>query len=204
MQTKINSFQAHPWHGVTPGEDAPKMVNTFIEIVANSTLKYEIDKISGILKIDRPQLYSSLCPTPYGFIPRTYCSKHTAACHNKLPKGVDGDRDPLDICVLTSHEIPHGGFLARAVPIGGLALVDRNEVDDKIIAVLVGDPAYGEISDIKDLPEALLHRLSHYFLSYKAIPGRTKNPIKIHNVYGRTLAQAVIKASIEDYADLVM
>lgn len=202
MQNKFNSYQAHPWHGVPPGEEVPKIVNTFVEIVANSTLKYEVDKESGLLKIDRPQRYSSLCPTLYGFIPGTYCGKYTAACHPALRKTVDGDHDPLDICVLTSHEIPHGGFLARAIPIGGLALVDRNEVDDKIVAVLVGDPAYGEISDLDGLPAALLNRLSHYFLSYKALPGHT-NPVKIQSTYGRKQAHNVIKAAIKDYAELV-
>ena len=179
-------------------------MNAFIEIVPNSTLKYEVDKESGILTIDRPQRYSSLCPMLYGFVPGTYCGQGTARCHSSLKKGlVDGDQDPLDICVLTSHEVPHSGFLARAIPIGGLALVDRNEVDDKIIAVLVDDAAYGELTELADVPEALINRLSHYFLSYKTPPGSSPKTVKIHQHYGRTKAHSIIKAATNDYAVLL-
>ncbi len=201
----IQSYQAHPWHGINPGDEAPQTVNVFIEIVPNSTLKYEVDKTSGLLTIDRPQRFSSLCPMLYGFIPGTYCSDKTARihAHSKKHSKIEGDRDPLDICILTSHEVPHGGFLARAIPVGGFALLDRNEVDDKIIAVLVGDPAFGKIKDLSKIPDDLIQRLSHYFLSYKTPPGENKSPVKISKIYGKSTAHQVIKASIKDYFDLV-
>src|SRR5690242_17347130 len=117
-------FQAHPWHGISPGPKAPESVTAYIEIVPADDVKFELDKASGHLKVDRPQRYSSLCPTLYGFIPQTYCSTEVARrCGEKTGiELIEGDHDPLDICVLTERTIPHGGFLVRARPIGGLRL----------------------------------------------------------------------------------
>src|SRR5205085_2388207 len=133
--------KAHPWHGIAAGDDAPREVTVFIEIVPGDTVKYEIDKSTGYLKIDRPQQYSNIVPANYGFIPRTFCGTGIARlAASGSGKAVDrGDFDPLDVMVLSEHHIPRGDIILKAVPIGGLCLIDNGEADDKIIAVLKGD-----------------------------------------------------------------
>src|SRR5687768_16325214 len=160
--------QAHPWHGVSAGEGAPERVTAFIETVPSDTVKYELDKVSGHLRVDRPQRYSSACPTLYGFVPQTYCAERVAAHSQERTKRpiTARDGDPLDICVLTERPFPMGNFLLTARPIGGLRLVDRTEADDKIIAVLEDDAVYGGLAEIGDCPPRILERLRHYFLSY--------------------------------------
>src|SRR5688500_13974528 len=113
MKPSKTTHQAHPWHGISPGERCPEEEEAFIEIVPTDTVKYEHDKASGHLRIDRPHRYSSLCPTLYGFIPRTYCAEQVAArCMERTSrKGIQGDGDPLDICVLTEKTFGHASFL---------------------------------------------------------------------------------------------
>jgi inorganic pyrophosphatase len=113
--------------------------------------------------------------------------------------GIVGDGDPLDICVLTERPITHGAILVRARTIGGLCLLDKGEADDKIIAVLVDDPAYGAFRDLGDVPTALVDRLRHYFLTYKDIPdATTPRTCEIAAVYGVARAHEVVRASIAD------
>ncbi|HKV11594.1 MAG TPA: inorganic pyrophosphatase [Thermoanaerobaculia bacterium] len=197
------SFKAHPWHGIPAGPEAPRVVTAYIEIVPTDTVKYEIDKASGHLKVDRPQMFSNVCPTLYGFIPQTYCGDRVAAfaAAKEERRVVEGDGDPMDICVLSEKAFSHGDFLLQAVPVGGLRLIDRGQADDKIIAVLKGDAAYGHAQEIGDLPEALVDRLKHYFLTYKRPPGATDAVIEIAAVYGRTEAYEVIGNSREDYRE---
>lgn len=194
-------FQAHPWHGVPPGTDAPAIVNAFIEIVPTDAVKYELDKPSGRLRVDRPQRFSSMCPTPYGFIPQTFCGESVAArCESRTSRnGIRGDGDPLDICVLTERPASHGDFFVRAVPIGGLRMIDGNEADDKMIAVLESDVTYGHLRDIADAPTGLIDRLRHYFLSYKQLPQEGERRVEIAEIYDRGEALAVIQSSVEDY-----
>jgi inorganic pyrophosphatase len=194
-------FQAHPWHGVPTGPEAPGVVTAYIEIVPTDTVKYEIDKASGHLKVDRPQQFSNVCPTLYGFIPRTFCGERVAAfshARTDLPT-VEGDGDPMDICVLSEKAFSHGDFLLQAVPVGGLRLIDRGQADDKIVAVLKGDAAYGHCREIGDVPSALVERLEHYFLTYKRPPGSDQEAVQIAAVYGRAEACEVIERSREDY-----
>ncbi|HZV69923.1 MAG TPA: inorganic pyrophosphatase [Saprospiraceae bacterium] len=195
-----NLFKSHPWHGVSIGEKAPSIVTAFIEITPTDTVKYEIDKESGILKVDRPQLFSNFVPALYGFVPQTYCKEEIAKlCMQQTGlTGIEGDGDPLDILVLTEHPIAHGDILVQAIPIGGLKMIDANQADDKIIAVLQKDAMYAHIEDIFQLPEAILQRLTHYFLTYKLYPGKTQ-PVEIPNIYGREEAMRVIEASRQDY-----
>jgi inorganic pyrophosphatase len=197
-------FRAHPWHGVAIGERAPEVVTAYVEIVPADTVKYEIDKVSGYLKVDRPQRYSNVCPTLYGFVPRTYCADRVAErCAERTGRaGIVGDGDPLDICILAESVIPRGDILLRAVPIGGLRMLDGDEADDKIIAVLEGDAVYGAWRDIDACPPSLLDRLRHYFLTYKELPGdRPDRPrVEIAEVYGREEAHEVIRRSQQDYA----
>lgn len=196
-------YKAHPWHGISAGDGAPETLTVFIEIVPSDTIKYEIDKDSGYLKIDRPQKYSNIVPSLYGFVPQTYCGEEVAKlARERGANVVEGDGDPLDICVLSSHHIPHGDILLKAIPIGGLCLNDKGEADDKIIAVLVGDQIYQKYTDVSELPEGILARLKHYFLTYKSLPDE-KNAIEISDVYGREAAHEVIKKSMLDYRDLI-
>lgn len=200
MPTRL---QAHPWHGISIGDDAPAVVNAFIEIVPSDTVKYEIDKASGHLKLDRPQQFSNVCPAPYGFVPRTWCTTNVAALAARRTSTpiTAGDNDPLDVCVLTEHPITHGAILLRARPIGGLCLIDKGEADDKIVAVLVDDAAYGGFRDLADAPAPLVDRLRHYFLTYKDLPGSTApRRCEIAGVYGADDARAVIRAAMADYA----
>ncbi|MBJ6764765.1 inorganic pyrophosphatase [Myxococcaceae bacterium JPH2] len=196
-----SSYQLHPWHGVTPGSEAPEVVTAYIEIVPTDAVKYELDKESGILKLDRPQRFSSQCPSLYGFIPQTYCDELVAKrCAERTGlKDVHGDRDPIDICVLTEKVVSTGNLLVRAVPVGGFRMVDGNEADDKIIAVLESDLVYGELQHIAQLPRPLLDRLKHYFLTYKQLPGEGKRSVDIAEVYDRPEALEVIKRSMKDY-----
>lgn len=195
-----NVHKAHPWHGIPMGENAPELVNAFIEIVPTDTVKYEIDKATGYLMIDRPQKYSNIVPALYGFIPKTYCGDKIALlARERSGRDVtEGDGDPLDILVLCEKIISHGDILCTAKPIGGIRLIDGGEADDKIIAVLKGDEVYGGFSDLSELPEGIVERLKHYFLTYKNLPGE-KAHIEITNVYGREEAHEVIMTSVEDY-----
>ena len=196
-------FQAHPWHGVPAGDDAPGVVNAYIEIVPTDAVKYELDKGSGHLRVDRPQRFSSMCPAPYGFVPQTYCGAGVAAlCEARTRRaGIRGDGDPLDVCVLTERPAAHGAFVVRALPIGGLRMIDGDEADDKIIAVLESDVAYGHFRDIADVPRGLVDRLRHYFLSYKQLPGDAPRRVEIADVYDRAAALETIRASVEDYRE---
>jgi inorganic pyrophosphatase len=202
-------FSSHPWHGVPIGEKAPGVVTAYVEMVPTDTVKYELDKDTGLLKVDRPQKYSNVCPSLYGLVPRTHCTARVAAlCEERTGRsGLVGDGDPLDICVLTEKEITHGNVLVRAIPIGGLRMLDGAEVDDKIIAVLAGDAVYGGLTDISGLPPLLLDRLRHYFLTYKQGPDDAHASCEITHVYGRDEAHEVIRRSMEDYergfADIV-
>jgi inorganic pyrophosphatase len=208
-------FKSHPWHGIPSGIVSregvihPEIVNVFVEIVPTDTFKYEVDKNSGMLRVDRPQMYSNVCPQMYGFIPQTYCMEEVAllcdavvqrelkepANHAKMR----GDSDPLDICVMAERSIPHGDVLVSARPIGGFRMIDKGEADDKIIAILQDDVAYQHIKDIKDCPISMIQRLSHYFLTYKLPPGSTENVCSILEIYGAKQAHEVIHASMKDY-----
>lgn len=196
-------FQSHPWHGVDCGSDAPRRVTAYIELVPTDTVKYELDKDSGILKIDRPQQFSNVCPSPYGLIPRTLCGTKTAALMEERTgrPGLEGDEDPLDILVLTEKELSQGNVLVQAIPIGGLGMLDGNDVDDKIVAVLVNDAVFGGLSDIGQLPAALLNRLKHYFLTYKQGPDDRGAACELTRVYGRDEAHRVIERSRADYEE---
>ncbi|GJM36091.1 MAG: inorganic pyrophosphatase [Saprospiraceae bacterium] len=193
-------YKSHPWHGLPIGDEAPDMVASFIEVIPSDTVKYEIDKRSGYLKIDRPQKFSNIVPALYGFIPQTYCSQQVAAyCMEKTGReNIIGDDDPLDICVLTEREVTHGNIIVNAIPIGGFRMIDGGEADDKIIAVLNKDEVYSQWTDITELPDNILNRLKHYFLTYKQLPGEPPK-CEITHVYGREEALEVIRRSQIDY-----
>lgn len=188
-------WRPHPWHGLDPGPDPPRIVNAYIEITPFDLVKYEIDKETGYLKVDRPQRGSSQPPTLYGFIPQTYCGARLAGLS---PTADKGDGDPLDICVISERPINRSEVILKARVVGGLQAVDADEADDKIIAVLANDEVWHAARDVSDLPEAIVKRLRHYFSTYKSLPGETP-VMSIEQVYGAEHALAVIQASLDDY-----
>lgn len=193
-------FVSHPWHGIEVGEKAPAVVNAYIEIVPSDAIKYEIDKPTGHIMVDRPQKLSNHMPCLYGFVPKTLCDEQVAAFANEKTGRTDivGDNDPLDICVLSERSFSHTGILCEAKVIGGFRMLDGGEADDKIIAVLKGDQAYGNMEDISEMPKMVIDRVRHFFLTYKDLDGGAKN-VEITHVYGKEEAFEVIKRSSADY-----
>ena len=147
----------HPWHGASYGNKAPAIVNGLIEIPQGSRTKYEIDKATGLLKLDRV-IYSSFhYPVNYGFIPQTL--------------GHDGD--PLDILVLCSQSI-QSLCLVQATVIGNMQMIDSGEKDDKIIAVATKDPSVNHISSLEEMPRHFVNELRNYFEQYKVLENNSK------------------------------
>jgi inorganic pyrophosphatase len=188
-------WRPHPWHGLDVGKDPPKLVQAYIEITPFDLMKYEIDKSTGYLRVDRPQRNSSLPPTLYGFIPRTFCGEEVKA----LCEGATaGDNDPLDVCVISEQPINRSEVILNARVIGGLQMVDHGEADDKIVAVLANDNLWTKVDDIADLPSVMIDRLRHYFETYKLVPGEPA-PTTIQQIYGAEHAFKVVRASMSDY-----
>ena len=188
-------WRPHPWHGLDVGPVAPSVVHAYIEITPFDLVKYEIDKVTGYLKVDRPQRTSSLPPTLYGFIPRTYCGERVGAL---MKDAKFGDQDPLDICVVSERPISRAEVILSARIVGGLPMIDGGYADDKIIAVLANDNLWGNIREVTELPTALVDRLRHYFETYKLLP-RDSTQVSIGALYGRDHAEQVIQAAISDY-----
>ncbi len=193
-------FVSHPWHGVEVGEKSPAVVNAYIEIIPADAIKYEIDKATGHIMVDRPQKLSNHMPCLYGFVPKTYCDEQVAAFSREKTgrNDIEGDGDPLDICVLSERSFNHGNILCEAKVLGGFRMLDGGEADDKIVAVLKGDQAYGDINDISELPKMVVDRVRHFFLTYKDLDGGAKN-VEITHVYGKDEAYEVINRSRADY-----
>jgi inorganic pyrophosphatase len=188
-------WRPHPWHGLSAGPAPPSVVSVYVEITPFDLVKYEVDKATGYLRVDRAQRTSSLPPAVYGFIPHTYVGPSVAAL---LPGSRKGDGDPLDVCVLCERPIDRAEVILDAQVVGGLPMLDHEEADDKIVAILCNDPVYRHITEIAQVPAALLDRLIHYFSTYKltASAGRTAT---VGAPYGRAHAEAVIRAAIADY-----
>lgn len=195
--TPFYRWRPHPWHGLELGPRPPQVVHAYIEITPFDLMKYEIDKTTGYLRVDRPQRTSSQPPTLYGFIPRTYCGDRVS----RLLKGSErGDSDPLDICVLSERPINRGEVIVDARVVGGIPMIDHGEADDKIIAILANDSVWDQVEDVADLPEVLVERLRHYFQTYKMKPGQ-ESKLVIEETYGRAHALEVIRAASEDYQE---
>jgi inorganic pyrophosphatase len=197
----VQLYKLHPWHGIPIGNDCPTTITAYIEMVPADTVKYEIDKLTGYRKVDRPQKFSNIVPALYGFIPQTYCDENVRVyAQEKSAKiVVRGDGDPLDICVLTERNITSGDIILEAIPIGGFRMIDKGEADDKIIAVLKQDEIYQGFKDVADCPPSLINRLKHYFLTYKNIPGSENTAVEITHTYGALEAHEVIRRSMLDY-----
>ncbi len=193
----VDRFRPHPWHGLDVGPDPPDVLNAYIEITPFDFMKYEVDKISGYLRVDRPQRSSAQVPTLYGFVPRTYCAERVGRL---APAAKRGDGDPLDICVISERTIDRSEIIVRGRVIGGLQMIDGGEADDKLISVLENDYVWGQARTIGDVPSVIVERLQHYFLTYKLVPGR-KSQARITRVYDRNHARKVVRAAIADYEE---
>lgn len=191
-------WRPHPWHGLECGPEPPRRVHAYIEITPFDFVKYELDKETGYLRVDRPQRTSSQPPSLYGFVPRTYCGNRVGAL---MPGAKRGDGDPLDVCVISERPISRCEVILNASVIGGLQMLDNEEADDKIIAVLENDNIWGSVEEVAQLPEILVERISHYFQTYKMVPGK-EPPVEISKAYDRAHAEKVIQASIEDYREM--
>lgn len=190
-------WRPHPWHGLETGPEPPRLVYAYIEITPFDLIKYEVDKVTGYLTVDRPQRSSSQPPTLYGFVPRTYCGQRVGALSQIATYG---DRDPLDICVISERPINRSEVLVRAKVVGGIQTIDHGEADDKIIAVLENDNIWKDAEDLPDVPEVLVERLQHYFSTYKLVPGE-KSQVTIEQTYGVERALKVVEAAMQDYAE---
>jgi len=173
------------------------VLNAYIEITPFDLMKYEVDKVSGYLRVDRPQRSSAQHPALYGFVPRTYCGERV---RRLAPGAKRGDGDPLDICVLSERAIARNEIIVRGRVIGGLQMIDGGEADDKIISVLENDHVWGVARNVSDVPPVLIERLQHYFLTYKLVPGQ-RAQARIASVYGRAHALKVVRAAMADYRD---
>lgn len=195
--TGFTPWRPHPWHGLETGPEPPVMVTAYVEITPFDVVKYEIDKPTGYLKVDRPQQTSSSPPTLYGFIPRTFAG---ARVRDLCPGAASGDGDPMDVCVISERPIDRADILLTVRVVGGLQMLDGGEADDKIVAVLVKDPLWADVQDLVELPPALIDRLAHYFETYKLYRG-SEADVAIQRRYGREHAFRVIEASMDDYRE---
>ncbi len=174
-----NQRNMNPWHDLSTGKDAPEIVSGIIEIPKASRAKYELDKDSGMLKLDRV-LYSSMYyPANYGFIPQTYCD----------------DGDPLDILVLSNITI-QPLCIVRAKVIGVMQMLDGGEADDKIIAMAADDISVSHINDISQLPIHYLNEIKSFFEDYKKLENKT---VKVEEFLGKDVAIDIINQAMVDY-----
>lgn len=172
-------MMTNPWHSVSPGSEVPNVVNAIIEIPKGCRAKYELDKESGLLKLDRV-LYSSVYyPANYGFIPQSYCDDH----------------DPLDILVISQVEcVPM--CIIDAKVIGVMQMIDGGEADDKIIAVAANDMSVNHISDITELPPHFIDEMRHFFEEYKKLEKKT---VVVEEFQNKEKAKQIILKSFDDY-----
>ena len=188
-------WRPHPWHGLDVGPDPPRIVHAYIEITPFDLVKYEIDKVTGYIRIDRPQRTSSQPPTLYGFIPRTYSGARVCALS---PHAEQGDSDPLDICVISERPLTRAEVILNARVVGGIEATDGGEADDKIISVLENDEYLSDVQDVSQLPPIMVERLRHYFATYK-MTAAGESMMSIERVYDREYALQVVAAAMADY-----
>ena len=194
-------FRPHPWHGISVGDEAPDKVTAYIEIVPTDPVKYELDKTTGYLKIDRPQKFSNVYPSLYGFIPQTFCGEENAAfCAQRTGRdGIVGDGDPLDVCVL-GPTVPIGSVV-KARPIGILTLLDNGEIDDKVLLVMQSGP-FAKVSSLADLDKrfpGVTPILQTWFTHYKGYGKDGKIQLTSPGFKGRAATIKTIGDAIQDF-----
>ena len=172
---------SHPWHGVPPGDQAPRIVNAVIEIPQGSRAKYEIDKESGLLKLDRIIYSSFYYPCNYGFIPQTY----------------GDDKDPLDILVITSMPV-QAMCLMQAKVIGVMQMIDSGDADDKIIAVAANDPSVNHYNNIEEIPPHFFDELRHFFEEYKRLENKS---VTVNEFGDKAVALTIIEDAFALYKE---
>lgn len=175
--------KTNPWHKVKVGSKQPDIVNGIIEIPRNTRAKYELDKDSGLLLMDRVIYSSMYYPANYGFIPQTYCD----------------DNDPLDILVLSQITIVPMCIVSAKV-IGAMRMLDGGEKDDKIIAVAENDMSVNHMNDIEELPEHFIRELRNFFEDYKKLENKT---VEVEDFQNAETAKEIISKAIEDYRNLI-
>jgi inorganic pyrophosphatase len=193
----FHTWRPHPWHGLEIGPEPPRIVNAYIELTPFDMVKYEIDKQTGYLRVDRPQRTSSQPPVLYGFIPQTMCGERLSRLS---PQAKRGDGDPLDICVISERPISKSEIVLTAQVVGGLRLIDDGEADDKIIAILQNDYVWANTTTITGLPPVLTERLVHYFKTYKLVAGEAPR-ITTVEVYDYQHAWQAVEAAMADYRE---
>ena len=172
----------HPWHDIPCPEPIEEGFPAFIEIPKGSKVKYELDKDTGLLKVDRILFSAVHYPANYGFIPRTYCD----------------DGDPLDVLVLCQEPVaPMCTMRARAI--GVMQMRDEKGLDDKIVAVHLDDPAYSQYTHVREVPSHVLLELRRFFEDYKLLE---KKKVEVAEMQGPFEANKIIRASIEGYRHL--
>lgn len=169
------------WHDVSAGKEAPGKVNTIIEIPKGSDVKYEIDKETGLVKLDRFLFSAVYYPGDYGFVPQTLWD----------------DGDPLDVIILTGRPV-YPGTLAEVRPVGILHMIDDGDEDDKIVAVYTEDPRYNEVQDISDVPKHIIMELKNFFETYKMLQGKKTEVPKMD---GREAALEAVKKGLRLYKE---
>lgn len=179
----MNIDQNNPWHSVSPGPNCPNVVEGIIEIPKNTRAKYELDKDSGLLRLDRVLYSSFYYPCNYGFIPQTYCD----------------DKDPLDILVLSQIDVVPMCIISAKV-IGVMRMLDGGEADDKIIAVAENDMSVNHITDIDELPRHFLRELRHFFEDYKKLENKE---VKVEEFQPAAMARDIVSRSLLDYQELI-
>jgi inorganic pyrophosphatase len=172
---------SHPWHGVPTGEQAPRVVNAVIEIPQGSRAKYEIDKDSGLLKLDRVIYSSFYYPCNYGFIPQTY----------------GDDKDPLDILVITSLPV-QALCIMKAKVLGVMQMIDSGDADDKIIAVAANDPGVNHYNNMEELPPHFFDELRHFFEEYKKLENKT---VTVNEFGDKSTALKVVEDAVQLYKE---
>lgn len=169
----------HAWHDVSTGDDAPEVITAVIEIPQGCKIKYELDKASGLLRVDRVLYSSVVYPANYGFIPRT----------------LGDDDDPLDVLVLMQEEVVPLSMM-RVRPIGLMNMLDQGSKDEKIICVHLDDPAFNAYHHIQELPLHRLRELERFFLDYKKLEDKE---VLVQDFLGPEQAKAVVVESMERY-----
>ena len=169
------------WHDINPKRISPDDFMVVVEISKGSKNKYELDKETGLLKLDRILYTSTHYPASYGFIPRTYAD----------------DGDPLDALVLCSEPI-RPMTLVRCYPIGAIKMIDNGANDEKIIAIPFDDPMYNSYTDISELPSHMFDEMKHFFEVYKTLEGKTT---AVDEIIGSDKVQDIIKYTIGRYKD---